>query len=148
MSVVLQLPRRAEALHEPASGAPAEVAGLRPAAGRFHLLGTVLIACGLALLPWVALLATDLPSAAPWVGLDALETLGLVTTGVLLVRGDARHTLTAAATAPLMVIDAWFDITTSDAARLFTASAMAFCAELPLAAVCAVVAVRGFGNRG
>ncbi|MEH0416158.1 hypothetical protein [Streptomyces sp. B21-083] len=91
--------------------------------------GMVLIGCGLALLPWLLVLAAA-PSvphwSAAWVGLDALEALGLTATGALLLRRDPRHPLTAAATAALLIVDAWFDIVTSArGAELAAAIAMA-----------------------
>ncbi|MFJ1651139.1 hypothetical protein ACIOC2_06865 [Streptomyces sp. NPDC088337] len=80
-------------------------------------------------------------------GLDALESLGLVVTGLLLARRDARRCVTAAGTATLLVADAWFDTTTASAGEAAAALAMAFCAELPLAAVCALVACRALPGR-
>lgn len=110
--------------------------------------GMALIGCGLALLPWLLVLAATLPTApsvphwsAAWVGLDALEALGLTATGALLLRRDPRHPLTAAATAALLIVDAWFDIVTSArGAELAAAIAMAAVAELPMAALCVVLA--------
>ncbi|MFJ4206423.1 hypothetical protein ACIP2Y_43310 [Streptomyces sviceus] len=110
--------------------------------------GMALIGCGLALLPWLLVLAATLPTApsvphwsAAWVGLDALEALGLTATGGLLLRRDPRHPLTAAATAALLIVDAWFDIVTSArGAELAAAIAMAAVAELPMAALCVVLA--------
>jgi hypothetical protein len=110
--------------------------------------GMALIGCGLALLPWLLVLAAALPTApsvphwsAAWVGLDALEALGLTATGALLLRRDPRHPLTAAATAALLIVDAWFDIVTSArGAELAAAIAMAAVAELPMAALCVVLA--------
>ncbi|WP_440573722.1 hypothetical protein [Streptomyces sp. AC154] len=117
--------------------------------------GWLLVVCGLALLPWLYVLATGLPAAAtaarwqvPWMGLDALEAVGLIGTGVLAARGDRRHRLAATAAATLLVVDAWFDTTTAAAGSdLATAIAMAVCAELPLAALCAWLAVRAPGRR-
>ncbi|MET7698939.1 hypothetical protein [Streptomyces sp. NPDC005485] len=110
--------------------------------------GMALIGFGLALLPWLLVLAAALPTApsvphwsAAWVGLDALEALGLTATGALLLRRDPRHPLTAAATAALLIVDAWFDIVTSArGAELAAAIAMAAVAELPMAALCVVLA--------
>ncbi|MGV9351735.1 hypothetical protein ACWDSD_45065, partial [Streptomyces spiralis] len=69
----------------------------RPARG-MRRAGWLLVACGLALLPWLFVLATGLPATATaahwplaWVGLDALEALGLIATGLLAARGDRRH---------------------------------------------------------
>jgi hypothetical protein len=116
--------------------------------------GWLLVACGLALLPWLYVLATGLPATATaahwpvaWVGLDALEALGLIATGLLAARGDRRHALAAAATATLLVVDAWFDTTTAaPGADFATAVAMALGAELPLAAVCGRLALRALSR--
>ncbi|MER7689684.1 hypothetical protein [Streptomyces sp. NPDC097610] len=46
---------------------------------------------------------------------------------------DPRRCLTATATAALLVVDAWFDVTTSQPGpELATAVVMAVCAELPM----------------
>ncbi|MFF4486958.1 hypothetical protein ACFY0F_10755 [Streptomyces sp. NPDC001544] len=110
--------------------------------------GIALIGCGLAMLPWLLVLGAALPAtprvphwSAAWVGLDALEALGLTATGVLLLRRNPRRALAAAATAALLIVDAWFDIVTSaPGAELAAAIAMAAVAELPMAAVCVVLA--------
>jgi hypothetical protein len=126
----------------------------RPARG-VRRAGWLLVACGLALLPWLYVLATGLPATATaahwpvaWVGLDALEALGLIATGLFAARGDRRHALPAAATATLLAVDAWFDTTTAAPGSDFaTAVAMALGAELPLAALCGRLALRGLGGR-
>lgn len=113
-------------------------------------LGALLVGCGIAVLPWILVLAACLPTTVrvsnwsmAWIGLDALEALGLVTTGWLLLRRDPRRCLTAAATAVLLLVDVWVDVTTSAwGTELLTAVTLALGAELPLAAVCAVLAVR------
>lgn len=114
----------------------------------------LLVACGLALLPWLYVLATGLPATATaahwpvaWVGLDALEALGLIATGLLAARADRRHALTAAATATLLVVDAWFDTTTAAPGGDFaTAVALALGVELPLAALCGRLALRSLSR--
>ncbi|MFI0818146.1 hypothetical protein ACH4TX_16590 [Streptomyces sp. NPDC021098] len=111
----------------------------------------VLLASGVALVPWLYVLARTLPSTArvahwnvAWVGLDALEALGLLSTAALRMRGDDRHRLTAAATGTLLLVDAWFDtVTAASGGELACAVAMALGAELPLAALCAALALRG-----
>lgn len=130
-----------------------EVEEPRPARG-MRRAGWLLVACGLGLLPWLYVLATGLPATATaahwpvaWVGLDALEALGLIATGLLAARGDRRHALAAAATATLLVVDAWFDTTTAAPGGDFaTAAAMALGAELPLAALCGRLALRVLGR--
>lgn len=122
--------------------------------GRPGALGYVLIALGVALIPWLFVLATSLPDSAQashwstaWVGLDALEAIGLIGTGVLVRRRDHRLGVAAAATAMLLVVDAWFDVSTAaPGADIASALLMAALLELPLAALCAVLAVRASGR--
>jgi hypothetical protein len=109
-------------------------------------LGLLLIAAGSVLVPWLLYLAgTD---AAGWSALDALESAGLVTTGVLL-RRNAPHTPPAAlATAALLLMDALLDITTATTTSdLTTAIAMALLAELPTATICTLIALQPPGTR-
>jgi hypothetical protein len=118
---------------------------VRPASGAGRLgrpvsASAVLVGMGLALVPWMILLATQ--GQWPWVGLDVLEATGLIGTGLLLRRGDARAALTASATAALLLTDAWFDVTTSHGAELVQAWVLALLLELPIAAWCARLAMR------
>ncbi|MFE0254373.1 hypothetical protein [Streptomyces sp. NPDC059010] len=118
---------------------------------RRYRMEYVPVACGLALLPWLAVLANSLPAAAVasnwrtvWIGLDAAEAVALIATGLLAVRGHRLQPLTATAAATLLVVDAWFDtMTAAPGADQVSAAAMALGAELPLAAVCLVLAARG-----
>ncbi|MEU1078097.1 MULTISPECIES: hypothetical protein [unclassified Streptomyces] len=113
-------------------------------------LATLLTGAGVVLVPWMVVLARTLPPTVEvsnwplaWIGLDAGLAVGLAGTGVLLRRGDPRAQAAAAATGALLVMDAWFDVTTSaPGPQLATAVALAACVELPLAAACAVVAIR------
>ncbi|MFF1479639.1 hypothetical protein ACFVYD_19120 [Streptomyces sp. NPDC058301] len=113
-------------------------------------LATLLTGAGIALVPWMAVLAKTLPQTVEvshwplaWIGLDAGLAVGLAGTGLLLRRRDPRVAPAAAATGALLLMDAWFDVTTSAAGPEFaTAVALALFAELPLAAACAVVAMR------
>ncbi|MFC4326342.1 hypothetical protein ACFPC0_00560 [Streptomyces andamanensis] len=127
-----------------------------PPARGVRRAGCLLVLCGLVLLPWLYVLATGLPDTATaahwpvaWVGLDALQAVGLITTGLLATRRDRRHALAAAVTATLLVVDAWFDTTTAaTGGDLASAVAMALCAELPLAVLCATLAARELGRGG
>ncbi|MFF7987473.1 hypothetical protein ACFZDK_51855 [Streptomyces sp. NPDC007901] len=116
--------------------------------------GFALVGMGVAMLPWLVFLAVTLPRSAhaahwslAWVGLDAAEALGLTVTGSLLRRAHPTAALTGTATATLLLVDAWFDITTaaSSADRLL-AMVMAVGAEIPLAVLCAVLAVGATGT--
>jgi len=114
----------------------------RPMLCRLVALG--LAAGGAGLLPWLVYLAASLPPdavawhwPAAWAGLDAMEAAGLISTGVLMLRGDARYRLMAIATAALLAADAWFDVTTAPPGSGELASLlMAALAELPTAAAC------------
>lgn len=112
------------------------------------------IGAGVVMLPWLAYLAVSLPSTAraahwslAWTGLDALEIAGLVGTGLLLRGRDPRAraavTATAAATAALIVVDAWFDLTTAWTAQdVHSAVLLAVCVEVPAAVLLATLALR------
>jgi hypothetical protein len=122
---------------------------------RLWWLAGALTASGAGLIPWMIGLATWLPDSTrawnwstAWTGLDALEALGLLSTGALLIRRDARYRLTATVTATLLLIDAWFDVTTAapGSARML-ALAMAVFLELPTSAVCTVLAARGYPRK-
>lgn len=142
---------------EQPAGSPAPVPGTvarRAPVGR-RRLGRALAAAGLGMIPWLVVLAFTLPSSAraarwpaAWIGLDGMEGLGLLATGLLLVRGDDRCCLTAAVTAALVLTDAWFDVTTAaGGSALMMALAMAACVEIPVSLLCAAAAVRTFPQR-
>ncbi|MEV6396714.1 hypothetical protein AB0M39_18330 [Streptomyces sp. NPDC051907] len=108
--------------------------------------GRLLTGAGLALLPWLGFLAATLPprEAAAWVALDALEAACLLTAGARLARGTGGHRAPAAGAAVLGAADACMDLLTSaPGAEFATAAAMAVCAELPLAGLCAALAAQG-----
>jgi hypothetical protein len=98
----------------------------------------LLVVSGVALVPWLVILAVTRPSmTVAWVGMDAMEALALIATGLLALRGHPLRGAAAAATAALLVVDAWFDTTTAASTpALLAAVAMAVVAELPLAALC------------
>ncbi|GAA2413874.1 hypothetical protein GCM10010191_24640 [Actinomadura vinacea] len=139
MVVTLQRARRAR---------PQRLA--RPGPRRARWTGRGLIAGGAAMVPWTVAVASRLPSAKQvsnwslaWTGLDAAIAAGLLGTGALLAQGDVRHRPAAAATAALLVMDAWFDMTTAAAGpERARALALAIGAELPMAALCGYLALR------
>ncbi|MEU1464697.1 hypothetical protein ABZ467_29155 [Streptomyces sp. NPDC005727] len=115
---------------------------------RKNLFGRLLLSAGLALAPWLAVLWTTLPDPYPaqpwrvaWVGLDALEIAGLLTSAVLVRRSGYRAPLASIGTAVLLLVDAWFDVMTAGH-HVAISLALACTLELPLAALCAVVALR------
>ncbi|WP_326566465.1 hypothetical protein VSH64_31930 [Amycolatopsis rhabdoformis] len=103
--------------------------------------GWVPAVAGAGLLPWLGVLAATLPDTyaaqhwrLAWLGLDVLELVGLLLTGWWLLRHDRRAPLVAAATAAVLLVDAWFDVTTAGP-DVGESVAMAL-VELPLAAFC------------
>lgn len=128
---------------------PADPRGAGPRAAH-RRLGLAFAVAGPAMLPWVFCLALTLPAsttdshwALGWVGLDSCEALALFATGRLLLRSDNRCVLAATATATLLLIDAWFDVTSATpGSELAIAVAMALGAEIPVAAACIALALR------
>jgi hypothetical protein len=101
----------------------------------------------IALIPWILWLTFSLPSKhvahhydLAWVGFDiALATMFALTARAGWLRSPALAPLSAA-TAAMLVCDAWFDITTSTPGERLEAVLQAVLAELPLAAICGWVA--------
>ena len=76
-----------------------------------------------------------------WVGLDAMEIVGLVLTAILLRRRSPYLVAVAAVTATLFALDAWFDVLTAAAgADWYESLAAALFCEIPMAGVLAVIA--------
>ncbi|WP_223241827.1 hypothetical protein [Streptomyces sp. CBMA123] len=122
----------------------------RPGTRSPRRLGRAFATVGLMMIPWVLYLSMSLPKQAmdghwalDWVVLDSCEALALFATGRFLKRADNRCTLTATAAAALFLTDAWFDVTAATpGGALAVAIVMAVCAEIPVAIVCTVLALR------
>jgi hypothetical protein len=103
---------------------------------------------GLVLVPWVVVLAVLLPPDhlaahwdVAWVGFDV--ALAVVLASVALAGWRRSPWLEGAATAAatLLFVDAWFDIlTSSTTAELVVSVSEALLVELPLAALCLLLA--------
>ena len=101
-----------------------------------HLSGILLVASGLALIPWIGLLlgSVDVAGQGPisyfWVGLDAVEMVGLLGAGAAALGVAWRRPWLAtlcAVTAMLLVTDAVVDVSTAaDAVDVVIASTMRF----------------------
>ncbi len=106
--------------------------------------------CGLLLAPWIGVLIWQAHGTAgkrsfdsSWIGLDVLEAACLLTVAALLRRDHRATSPAAAATAAVLVMDSWFDGMSAAPRWAYAESlAMAFFAELPLAAVLAWVSWR------
>lgn len=97
----------------------------------------------LILLPWIAYLASALPSRQvsadydiAWAGFDIMLLIALASTGYFALRRSRYLATTAAATATLLVVDAWFDVMTALPGLRAEPVALAALVELPLASVC------------
>jgi hypothetical protein len=103
------------------------------------------------MLPWTAYLFLALPGTAPaahfdlaWGGFDGALLVMLAATGWAAVRHARWLGAVSGATAALLATDAWFDVVTAPTPKeRWVALAMAVVCELPLAVVCAWLAVRG-----
>ncbi|HET9173343.1 MAG TPA: hypothetical protein VFN97_28190 [Actinospica sp.] len=110
----------------------------------------LLAGCAVLLVPWIVVLAMTLPAhivarnwSIAWTGFDVLLAVMLGATAWLRRRGDARVGAFAGASAAMLMVDAWFDTSTSAiGADALIAWCSAVFVELPLAVVCARIALR------
>ena len=110
----------------------------------------LLALCAGLLLPWIVVLAATLPAhtmarnwAIAWSGFDVLLAVMLGATAYLRRVGDPRVGALAGASAAMLLVDAWFDTSTSALGfDLATAWFSAVFIELPLAVFCARIALR------
>ena len=102
----------------------------------------------LVLIPWTVLLVNQLPSEhrathwdVAWGGFDLGLSLTLLAVAVAAWRRSPWFEGAATAAATLLVVDAWFDILTSSThLELAIAIGEAVLVELPLAALCVLLA--------
>ena len=106
--------------------------------------GPAFVLFSVVMVPWTIYLGYSLPAwqESPhydiaWAGFDVLLLLLLASTGYFALRRSGYLAIAAAATATLLIVDAWFDIMTSPRRQLAEAITLAVLVELPLAAVCA-----------
>jgi len=98
-------------------------------------------AAAVILLPWIVFLAETLPKRqfdrhyrAAWVGFDVILVWAIIRTAYMAFRVDPRVTFTATATAVLLFVDAWYDVTTSaDRSQFLEALVLALLVEIPSA---------------
>ena len=98
-------------------------------------------AAAVVLVPWIVYLADTLPRRqfdrhyqAAWVGFDIILIYAIARTAYMAFRVDPRVQFPATATAVLLFVDAWFDITTSaNRAQFFEALVLALLVEIPAA---------------
>jgi hypothetical protein len=95
------------------------------------------------MVPWIVYIAVSLPSRQlspnydlAWAGFDVLLAAGLAGSAYFALRRSRYLSAVAAATAALLVVDAWFDCMTTPGSDRWRSIAFCFLVELPLAAVC------------
>jgi hypothetical protein len=106
-------------------------------------ISELFIVMGLALGGWIVYLALKLPARntnlhydLTWVGFDVGLLAAIASTAYFATRLDPRVTLAANATATLLLVDAWMDITSSaSTGALLLAIAFAVLFELPVALI-------------
>jgi predicted branched-subunit amino acid permease len=102
----------------------------------------------LVLVPWIIILATRLPAthAAPhwnltWAGFDVALTLLLIAVAAAAWRHSPWLEGAATAAGALLLVDAWFDVTTSSSGtELGVSLTEALLVELPIAILCLLLA--------
>ena len=95
----------------------------------------------LVMVPWIVYLGFELPEQnvarhwdLTWVGFDIALLFALARTGWLAWKGRRQMELPAIAAGMLLLVDAWFDITTAGTTRdLIQAAVSAAVVEIPLA---------------
>jgi hypothetical protein len=141
---------REDGAHSETLPAIGEELGLSPLEVLPQWTGRLLLVLGVLTLPWIAFLASELPNRArvahedvTWAGFDVLLSLLLLRTGWSALRKREHIELTAGMTGALLIVDAWFDLTSAATPAQFGAAlAMALCVELPLAGFCLWIAGR------
>jgi len=118
-------------------------------------VGWLYALAGVVLVPWIAVLAIYLPENhisrhwdVTWVGFDIILFVLLVTTAYLSYKRSVWVVMSATATAVMMVVDSWFDITTARPGKaLFQSVILAVFIELPLAVLTFFVARNAVRSR-
>jgi hypothetical protein len=95
------------------------------------------------MVPWVVYIGMSLPSRQlspnydlAWAGFDVLLAAGLASSAYFALRRSRYLSASAAATATVLIVDAWFDCMTTPGSERWRSIAFCLLVELPLAAVC------------
>lgn len=106
-------------------------------------VGPVFALFSVVMVPWIVYIAVSLPSRQlspnydlAWAGFDVLLAAGLAGSAYFALRRSRYLSAAAAATAAMLVVDAWFDCMTTPGSGRWQSIAFCFLVELPLAAVC------------
>ena len=102
--------------------------------------------CAVVTVPWIVYLAITLPHSqrvhdrTAWVGFDIGLVIMLSLTAFLAWRGQPKVALAAIATATMLVVDAWFDVLTSQRGSAQLMAVVLAVVEIGLAIVCVWIA--------
>jgi hypothetical protein len=108
-----------------------------------RIAGPLFAVLSLLLIPWIAFLATVLPSRQlsrhydfAWAGFDVMLLIALAATAYFALRRSRNLSVAATSAGTLLIVDAWFDVLTARHRDLPVSIAFAVFIELPLAALC------------
>jgi hypothetical protein len=130
----------------PPRSATPDLTGVPPAP---RWLGPLALCCLVGMLPWIIFLAFTIPQRSraehydlAWIGFDCAMWLVLAALAFFALRRHPATGPVAAVASTMLVVDAWFDITTSSDEKQFAIALVLACvAELPLAIICGWAAV-------
>lgn len=113
-------------------------------------IGPLFMSLSVVLLAWIVYLSISLPEHAiarhynvSWIGFDIFLVLSMGRTAWLAFHERRQVELSAVATATLLIVDAWFDVTTAQPGwPLAQAILLAVFAELPTAALAIYISRR------
>jgi len=108
-----------------------------------RIAGPLFAVMSLLLIPWIAFLATVLPSRQlsrhydfAWAGFDGMLLIALAATAYFALRRSRNLSVASSSAGTLLIVDAWFDVLTARRRQLPISIAFAIFIELPLAALC------------
>jgi hypothetical protein len=112
-------------------------------------LGPLALCCLIGMLPWIVFLAFTIPQRSraehydlAWIGFDCAMWVVLAALAFFALRRHPATGPVAAMASTMLMVDAWFDVTTAaDRKQFVTALVLACIAEIPLAIICGWAAV-------
>ena len=112
-------------------------------------LGPLALCCLIGMLPWIVFLAFTIPQRSraehydlAWIGFDCAMWVVLAALAFFALRRHPATGPVAAVASTMLVVDAWFDVTTAGDRKQFVIALVLACvAEIPLAIICGWAAV-------
>ncbi len=121
----------------------------RPSIPLPRWLGPLAVCCLVGMLPWIVYLSLTIPQRSraqhydiAWIGFDCAMWVVLAALAFFALRRHPATGPVAAVASTMLVIDAWFDITTAANRDEFVIALVLACtAEIPLAIICGWAAI-------